>query len=225
MTSRLPATAAVESLQSPRHDDARPLRLESTARALIIGCGIGVVLAAGNVYTGLKTAFIDGGSITRGAARVHAVRDLQAPRAQRPYGALENNITQTTAVVGGDHGLRRRASADRSRRWRSWARTSPGGRSRRGGRRSAWSASSPRPCCGAGWWWRTRSRSPPAPPPPRSIETIFAAAQDRHAPGPVPVRRGGGGDARDLVPRRAAALHPPGDGRSASRSAASPPRR
>ena len=35
-----------------------------TARALLAGCGIGVMLAAANVYTGLKISIIDGGSIT-----------------------------------------------------------------------------------------------------------------------------------------------------------------
>ena len=37
---------------------------ELTPRALIFGCLLGALLAAGNVYTGLKTSFIDGGGIT-----------------------------------------------------------------------------------------------------------------------------------------------------------------
>jgi len=37
-----------------------PVRREATVRALIAGCGIGALFAAGNVYTGLKTGFIDG---------------------------------------------------------------------------------------------------------------------------------------------------------------------
>jgi uncharacterized oligopeptide transporter (OPT) family protein len=54
------------------------------------------VLAAGNVYTGLKTGFIDGGGIT--AALVGFTLLSAWKRAGRPaYGALENNITQTTA--------------------------------------------------------------------------------------------------------------------------------
>jgi uncharacterized oligopeptide transporter (OPT) family protein len=71
-------------------------RRENTARALVTGCAIGVVLAAGNVYTGLKTAFIDGGSIT--AALLSFMLFSTFKRLGRtPYGALENNITQTTA--------------------------------------------------------------------------------------------------------------------------------
>jgi uncharacterized oligopeptide transporter (OPT) family protein len=54
------------------------------------------VLAAGNVYTGLKTGFIDGGGIT--AALIGFTLLSAWKRAGRPaYGALENNITQTTA--------------------------------------------------------------------------------------------------------------------------------
>ena len=37
---------------------------ELTVRAVLVGCGIGALLAAGNVYTGIKTGFIDGGSIS-----------------------------------------------------------------------------------------------------------------------------------------------------------------
>jgi uncharacterized oligopeptide transporter (OPT) family protein len=71
-------------------------RRENTARALVTGCAIGVVLAAGNVYTGLKTAYIDGGSIT--AALLSFMLFSTFKRLGRtPYGALENNITQTTA--------------------------------------------------------------------------------------------------------------------------------
>jgi uncharacterized oligopeptide transporter (OPT) family protein len=62
----------------------------------VTGCAIGALLAAGNVYTGLKTAFIDGGSIT--AALLGFMLFSTFKRLGRtPYGALENNITQTTA--------------------------------------------------------------------------------------------------------------------------------
>src|SRR5512138_931892 len=70
---------------------------EATVRALVVGCVIGVALAAGNVYTGLKTGFIDGGAVT--AALIGFVilsRDKSIPG--RRYGVLENNITQTTAA-------------------------------------------------------------------------------------------------------------------------------
>ena len=66
-------------------------------RALVVGCGIGIVLAAGNVYTALKAGFIDGGNITAallGFVIFSSVKNL----ARRRYGPLENNITQTTAA-------------------------------------------------------------------------------------------------------------------------------
>jgi OPT family oligopeptide transporter len=63
---------------------------ELTWRAVLAGCLLGAVLAAANVYTGLKTGFIDGGSIT---ASVLAFAWFRA--AKRRYGALENNLTQT----------------------------------------------------------------------------------------------------------------------------------
>jgi uncharacterized oligopeptide transporter (OPT) family protein len=72
-------------------------RAELTARALLVGAAIGAVLAAGNVYTGLKISIIDGGSIT--AALLGFMFFATFTRlARRPYSALENNITQTTAA-------------------------------------------------------------------------------------------------------------------------------
>ena len=72
-------------------------RPELTARALLVGGAIGAVLAAGNVYTGLKISIIDGGSIT--AALLGFMFFATFTRlARRPYSALENNITQTTAA-------------------------------------------------------------------------------------------------------------------------------
>src|SRR3954451_17420717 len=68
-----------------------------TARALLTGCAIGVVLAAGNVYTGLKTAFIDGQRITAALLGFTFFATFKG-LARRPYTALENNITQTTAA-------------------------------------------------------------------------------------------------------------------------------
>jgi uncharacterized oligopeptide transporter (OPT) family protein len=71
--------------------------LELTARALVVGGVIGAVLAAGNVYTGLKISMIDGGSIT--AALVGFMLFATFTRlARRPYSALENNVTQTVAA-------------------------------------------------------------------------------------------------------------------------------
>ena len=80
----------------PAVDQQPGARRELTARALLLGCAIGAVLAAGNVYTGLKTSFIDGGSII--AALLGFTFFTTWKRLSRtPYLALENNITQTTA--------------------------------------------------------------------------------------------------------------------------------
>jgi uncharacterized oligopeptide transporter (OPT) family protein len=91
------------SLAAPAPPAVEPTAVETsappelTARALIVGGAIGAVLAAGNVYTGLKISIIDGGSIT--AALVGFMLFATFTRlARRPYGALENNITQTTAA-------------------------------------------------------------------------------------------------------------------------------
>jgi putative OPT family oligopeptide transporter len=71
-------------------------RAEVTPRALLVGCALGVLLAAGNVYTGLKVSIIDGGSITA-ALLGFAFFATFRRSAATPYGALENNITQTVA--------------------------------------------------------------------------------------------------------------------------------
>lgn len=88
------------SMEAERDDPAlpeAPAPREMTVRALLMGCCIGVVLAAGNVYIGLKTGFIDGGSIT--AALVGFAFFATFKRLGRlPYSALEANITQTTAA-------------------------------------------------------------------------------------------------------------------------------
>jgi uncharacterized oligopeptide transporter (OPT) family protein len=70
---------------------------ELTVRAVLVGCGIGALLAAGNVYTGIKTGFIDGGSIS--AAVLGFTFFAVFRRLFRgSYSAAENNITQTTAA-------------------------------------------------------------------------------------------------------------------------------
>jgi uncharacterized oligopeptide transporter (OPT) family protein len=67
---------------------------ELTTRAIAAGCFLGALLAAGNVYTGLKIGYVDGGSIT---AAVLAFAFLGKRRGPRPYSIGENNITQTIA--------------------------------------------------------------------------------------------------------------------------------
>ena len=81
---------------------------ELTPRAIAAGCAVGVVLAAGNVYTGLKIGFIDSGSLTATLVTFTMFAALRrfGPRA---FTALENNVAQTVAasaaVMGLVHGL------------------------------------------------------------------------------------------------------------------------
>jgi len=74
---------------------ARPQR-ELTARALITGALLGSLLAAGNVYTGLKSAFIDGGSITAALVSFTAFATFGRLLGGR-LSAYEVNVAQTTA--------------------------------------------------------------------------------------------------------------------------------
>jgi putative OPT family oligopeptide transporter len=67
--------------------------LGAPARAMALGALIGVILAAGNVYAGLKTGYIDGGSITAallGSAILGIAR-------QRGASSDDVNLTQTVA--------------------------------------------------------------------------------------------------------------------------------
>src|SRR4051812_47881866 len=81
---------------------------ELTPRAVAAGCAVGVVLAAGNVYTGLKLGFIDAGALTATLVTFTMFAALRrfGPRAFTP---LENNVAQTVAasaaVMGLVHGL------------------------------------------------------------------------------------------------------------------------
>ncbi|MDB4977191.1 MAG: family oligopeptide transporter [Myxococcaceae bacterium] len=70
-----------------------PRELELTFRAVVAGCVLGIVLATANVYTGLKTGFLDGGNIT---ASVLAFAWFRS--AKQRYSVLENNVTQTIAA-------------------------------------------------------------------------------------------------------------------------------
>jgi putative OPT family oligopeptide transporter len=94
--------AHAAELAPPAAEAAAPREL--TARALLFGCTLGALLAAGNVYTGLKTSFIDGGSITAallGFAFFATFKGL----ARTPYSSLENNIAQTAAASAGIMGF------------------------------------------------------------------------------------------------------------------------
>lgn len=92
--SELSAHASAATQAAPAAASA-PAR-ELTLRAVLAGCGIGALLAVGNVYMGLKTGWGDGGNIT---AAVLGFAFFNVVRKQGfPYTRLENNITQTTAA-------------------------------------------------------------------------------------------------------------------------------
>ena len=184
-----------------------------------MGGAIGAVLAAGNVYTGLKISIIDGGSIT--AALLGFMFFATFTRlGRRPYSALENNITQTTAasaaIMGYVAGV---------------GRPGPGhgapGPSIPGWALCVWGLAVALVGIVAAALLRRKLVVDEALPFPTGnatgdlIETIFAARASARSPGAVPDRGRGGGGGRDLVPRRAAAASSPTAPRSAARSAAS----
>jgi putative OPT family oligopeptide transporter len=72
---------------------------ENTARAVIAGCLIGIILVAVNIYMGLKTGFGEGGSIIAAILGLVIFRALKAN-----YSMLENNITQTAGSAAGSIG-------------------------------------------------------------------------------------------------------------------------
>ena len=88
--SKLPVA---EPANKQRLDPQPTAADELTWRALVTGALLGALLAAANVYTTLKTGYIDGGSITASVLGFAVMRVLA-----RPYSVLENNITQTVAA-------------------------------------------------------------------------------------------------------------------------------
>jgi putative OPT family oligopeptide transporter len=90
VASKLPVAANDNKLARENHAASDPPEL--TFRALGAGVALGAVLAAANVYTALKTGYIDGGSITASVLGFALFRVLG-----RAYSKLENNITQTVA--------------------------------------------------------------------------------------------------------------------------------
>ena len=73
---------------------------EASFRALIIGCGIGALLAAANTFMGLKTGWWDTGSITASILG-YVIGSRFGGRGGARYSILENNITQTAASAAG----------------------------------------------------------------------------------------------------------------------------
>lgn len=74
-----------------------PSSRELTARALIAGCGIGALLAALNVYAGLKIGYSDAGNLTA-AILAFGLFELLGPLLSSRLGPLENNIAVTAAA-------------------------------------------------------------------------------------------------------------------------------
>src|SRR5262249_29694711 len=98
------AVVAAGSPDPPATDDAPPPEpraqgapRELTLRAILMGCGIGVLLAAGHVYTSIQTGYLDGGSISA-AVLGFSFFAIFRRRGSAPYSIAENNITQTTAA-------------------------------------------------------------------------------------------------------------------------------
>lgn len=71
---------------------------ELTVRAVAAGVGIGSVVAAANIFMGLKVGWTEGGSLT---AAVLGFGLFQAIRPKEQYGILENNMTQTAGSAAG----------------------------------------------------------------------------------------------------------------------------
>lgn len=97
-----PAGQAVGAAVGPPGEAPLPLPVqrELTARALGLGCAIGVLLATINVYMGLKTSWWESGCIIASVLGFGVLGPLTRG-GRSPYSALENNITQTTASAVG----------------------------------------------------------------------------------------------------------------------------
>jgi uncharacterized oligopeptide transporter (OPT) family protein len=80
--------------------DSPTLERELTLRAVAAGLLIGAVLAVGNIYLSLKAGWWDSGAIAASILGFSLLTPL-ARLLGSPYGRLENNITQTTAVAVG----------------------------------------------------------------------------------------------------------------------------
>src|SRR4051812_17079237 len=97
-----------EALLAPPQAATATATRELTVRAVLTGAVIGVLLAAGNVYTGLKTGFIDSGALTATLVSFTVFASVRRFGA-RAFTRLENNVAQTVAasaaVMGFVHGL------------------------------------------------------------------------------------------------------------------------
>ena len=75
-----------------------PGELQLTVRAVAIGCALGGVISAMNIYFGLKTGWGIGGSLI---AAILAYAIFAALRPARPFTPLETNIAQTAGSAAG----------------------------------------------------------------------------------------------------------------------------
>lgn len=102
-----PVSAGPRPLTWVRETTA-PAPRELTVRALAVGLAIGAVLAAGNVYTGLKSGFIDGGALTAALLSFTFFATFKRFKLL-PFGPFENNVAQTAAasaaIMAFVHGL------------------------------------------------------------------------------------------------------------------------
>lgn len=69
-----------------------------TVRAIIVGCTIGCLVTAMNIYVGLKIGWSFGGSIM---SAILGFAIFQVIKPTTPYSKLENNITQTAGSAAG----------------------------------------------------------------------------------------------------------------------------
>lgn len=82
-----------DKLYSPQKDE-----LQFTVRAVLVGCMIGGVVSAMNIYFGLRTGWGFGGSII---AAILSYSFFQVFKPKRPFGVLETNIAQTAGSAAG----------------------------------------------------------------------------------------------------------------------------
>jgi putative OPT family oligopeptide transporter len=96
-TSDTPAVDPTEQLYVPVEGE-----LQLTVRAVAIGCLLGGVVCAMNIYFGLRTGWSIGGSLIAAILSFSLFRSLQAAMPNmRPFTALETNIAQTAGSAAG----------------------------------------------------------------------------------------------------------------------------
>lgn len=79
-----------------------PDELQLTVRAVAIGCLLGAVVCAMNIYFGLRTGWSIGGSLIAAILSFSLFRSLQAVMpGMKPFTALETNIAQTAGSAAG----------------------------------------------------------------------------------------------------------------------------